>query len=144
MILEQANGTGSDMAGEPLLVKTAQSLTKLPESSWLHLMSIDNRPVFILSQKLSADETLFLSFPSTMRITELEAKLTSLTDMLKDQKADPSNAILQDLTSTDLKTSHSHQPKQDNFLSIFTDLDKSTIKTYSTPPNLGDTQPISI
>ncbi len=126
------------------LFEFAKKLSELPNPSWLHLATIDNQPVFVLSCSIDKNQIAFLTYPSTTRISQLEEKLVLLQNSLSNQTPDPLTAILQDLTTSDLKTGTVHQSKQDDFLSIFTDLERSAIKTYPTPPNLGDTQPISI
>lgn len=124
------------------LVKYAQTLSKLPDSSWLHLATIENQPVFVLSCPISQNQTAFLTFPSATRISCLEEKRVLLQNSLSNQAPDPTTVILQDLTTSDLKAGTIPQPEQDDFLSIFSDLDKSAIKTYPTMVNQGGTQPI--
>ena len=130
--------------GNSTLIKLAKTFSKLPESSWLHLAQFENQPVFVLSYAISQNQTAFLTFPSTTRISHLEEKLTLLQYSLSDQNTDPTSAILQDLTTSDLKPGTLHYPEQDDFLSIFAELKKSVIKTSPTPPNQGDTQPIRL
>ena len=125
-------------------LKTVQTLSKLSDASWLHLSTIDSQPVFILSRKLCQEKTVFLSFPSTMRICELEEKLASFEVNLSTQPADLSTEIVRELTVSDLKMSKPVQQQQDDFLSIFSDLDKSSAHPETVKPNLGDTQPIAL
>ena len=143
-VLEHTQESLSTSSGEQALLQSAKTLFKLPETSWLHLSIVDNQPVFIMRKKYSPDETIFLSFPSTMRISELQAKFALLNDCLVNPTPDPSADLLQELTTTDLKTSPSLLPKQDDLLSIVSDLEASAVKAYPTILNLGDTQPISI
>lgn len=144
------NHGAKDVSNSPLrncdriLLSTMSLFSQLPSSSWLHLSTVDNQLVFILSQKLSPDETIFLTFPPTTRISELKAKLALLNDCLASPNPDPSAALVRELSSSDLKAGASYQPRSDNFLSIFSDLEKSGATASSTPPNLSDTQPISI
>ena len=130
--------------GDSTLIKLAKTFLKLPESSWLHLAQFENQPVFVLSYAISQNQTAFLTFPSATRISHLEEKLISLQNSLSDQTPDQTTTILQDLTTSDLKTGTSHHPEQDDFLSIFAELKKSVIKNSPTPPNEGDTQPIRL
>ena len=130
--------------GDSNLIKLAKTCSKLPESFWLHLASIENQPVLVLSCAVDQNQTAFLTFPSTTRISHLEEKLVLLQDIVSNQTPDQTTAILQDLTTSDLKTGTSHHPEQDDFLSIFAELKKSVIKTNPTPPNEGDTQPIRL
>ncbi len=87
---------------------------------------------------------MYLTFPSTTRIRELEEKLVLLKDALNNRTADQSADIALELTADDLKIRHAHLPDQDGFLSIFSDLEKSVAKISHKTLNEGDTQPISL
>lgn len=87
---------------------------------------------------------MYLTFPSTTRIRELEEKLVLLKDALNNRTADQSADIALELTADDLKIRHAHLPDQDGFLSIFSDLEKSVAKISQKTLNEGDTQPISL
>lgn len=129
---------------DPDLFNYTKMLSKLPERAWLHLATLEDQPVFVLSCEIDQNQTAFLTFPSTTRISQLEEKRLLLQNALNGQSADPVIDLLQDLTSSDLKASRNRQPEQDGFLSIFSDLENSATKSSPNPPNLGDTQPISL
>jgi hypothetical protein len=130
--------------GDSTLIKLAKTFLKLPESSWLHLAQFENQPVFVLSYAISQNQTAFLTFPSATRISHLEEKLILLQNSLSDQTPDQTTTILQDLTTSDLKASRNPQPEPDDILSILAEVDESATKSSPNPPNLGDTQPISL
>jgi hypothetical protein len=129
---------------DPVLFNYTKILSGLPEPSWLHLVTLEDQPIFILSYAIDQNRTAFLTFPSTTRITQLEEKRLMLQNALNGQTADPVIDLLQDLTTSDLKASRNRQPEQDGFLSIFSDLENSATKSSPNPPNQGDTQPISL
>lgn len=144
LILGHTEDSNPISSGEANLLSAAKTLSKLPDSSWLHLATIESRPVFVLSYPIDQGHIVFLTFPSSTSIRQLEEKLVLLQNSLDDQNFDPITEVLQDLSTSDLKTSHSHQAKPDDFLSIVSDLEASAVKAYPTTLNLGDTQPISI
>lgn len=122
----------------------AKKLSVLPNLAWLHLVTFEEKPVFVLSYPINQNQIAFLTYPSTTRICQMEENLVLLQKSLSNQTPDQITSIVLGLTVSDLKTDTIPHPRQDEFLSIFSDLDKFVIKTYPTPPNLGDTQPISI
>ena len=122
----------------------AKKLSVLPNLAWLHLVTFEEKPVFVLSYPINQNQIAFLTYPSTTRICQMEENLVLLQKSLSNQTPDQTTTILQDLTTSDLKTGTSHHPEQDDFLSIFAELKKSVIKTSPTPPNQGDTQPIRL
>jgi len=144
VILEHTQDVGSIDNEEKALLKYSKTLSELPPSSWLHLAKIDDAPVFVLSCPIDQDQAMFLTFPSTTRIRELEEKLVLLKDALNNRTADQSADIALELTADDLKIRHAHLPDQDGFLSIFSDLEKSVAKISHKTLNEGDTQPISL
>jgi len=144
VILEHTQDVGSIDNEEKALLKYSKTLSKLPPSSWLHLAKIDDKPVFVLSCPIDQDQAMYLTFPSTTRIRELEEKLVLLKDALNNRTADQSADIALELTADDLKIRHAHLPDQDGFLSIFSDLEKSVAKISQKTLNEGDTQPISL
>jgi len=129
---------------DPDFFNYAKMLSKLPESAWLHLVTLEDQPIFILSYEIDQNQTAFLTFPSTMRISQMEEKQLLLQNTLNGQTTDPVIDLLQGLTTSDLKASRNRQPEQDGFLSIFSDLENSATKSRPNPPNQGDTQPISL
>jgi hypothetical protein len=129
---------------DPDLFYYAKMLSKLPEPSWLHLVTLEDQPVFVLSSEIDQNQTAFLTFTSTTRITQMEEKRLLLQNALNNQTADPVIDLLQDLTTSDLKASRNPQPDPDDILSILAEVDESATKLYPKPPNQGDTQPISL
>jgi hypothetical protein len=129
---------------DPDLFNYAKMLSKLPEPPWLHLVTLEDQPVFILSYAIDQNQTAFLTFPSITRITRMEEKRLLLQKALNGQTADPVIDLLQDLTTSDLKASRNPQPEPDDILSILAEVDESATKSSPNPPNLGDTQPISL
>lgn len=129
---------------DPDLFNYAKMLSKLPEPAWLHLVTLEDQPVFILSYAIDQNQTAFLTFPSITRITRMEEKRLLLQKALNGQTADPVIDLLQDLTTSDLKASRNPQPEPDDILSILAEVDESATKSSPNPPNLGDTQPISL
>ena len=147
IIVDQDQGLVSVNRAEkfdPDLFNYAKMLSGLPEPSWLHLVTLEDQPVFILSYAIDQNRTAFLTFPSTTRITQLEEKRLMLQNALNGQTADPVIDLLQDLTTSDLKASRNPQPEPDDILSILAEVDESATKSSPNPPNLGDTQPISL
>ena len=129
---------------DPDLFNYANMLSKLLEPSWLHLVTLEDQTVFVLSCEIDQNQTAFLTFPSTTRITQMEEKLLLLQNALNGQSADPVIDLLQDLTTSDLKASRNPQPEPDDILSILAEVDESATKPYLKPSNQGDTQPISL
>lgn len=129
---------------DPDLFNYAKMLSKLPEPAWLHLVTLEDQPVFILSYAIDQNQTAFLTFPSITRITRMEEKRLLLQNVLNGQTTDPVIDLLQDLTTSDLKASRNPQPDPDEILSILAEVDESATKLYPKPPNQGDTQPISL
>ena len=129
---------------DPDLFNYTKILSGLPEPSWLHLVTLEDQPVFILSYAIDQNRTAFLTFPSTTRITQMEEKRLLLQNALNGQTADPVIDLLQDLTTSDLKASRNPQPEPNDILSILAEVDESATKSSPNPPNLGDTQPISL
>jgi len=129
---------------DPDLFNYAKMLSKLPEPSWLHLVTLVDQPVFVLSYEIDQNQTAFLTFPSITRITRMEEKRLLLQNALNVQTADPVIDLLQDLTTSDLKASRNPQPEPDDILSILAEVDESATKPYLKPSNQGDTQPISL
>jgi len=144
LILGHTEDSNPISSGEANLLSAAKTLSKLPDSSWLHLATIESRPVFVLSYPIDQGHIVFLTFPSSTSIRQLEEKLALLRDARGNQAPDPSAGIALELTTDDLKTKHTSQPGQDAFLSIFSELNKSTAQASPTSPNLSDTQPISL
>lgn len=129
---------------DPVLFNYTKILSGLPEPSWLHLVTLEDQPIFILSYAIDQNRTAFLTFPSTTRITQLEEKRLMFQNALNGQTADPVIDLLQDLTTSDLKASRNRQPEPDDIFSILAEVDESATKPNPNASNQGDTQPISL
>lgn len=130
--------------GDSNLLRFAKIFSGLPVSSWLHLVTLENQPIFVLSYAIDQNQTAFLTYPSTTRIRQLEERLVLLQKTVNQQPTDPRLKILQELTTSDLKIGSVEHSKHDDFLAIFTDLEKSYAKKDTNILNQGDTQPITL
>ena len=108
----------------------------LNNSTWLHAFSPSSEPTLVLVCRLSPTSVLFLLYPFTTRIKTLEMTHLALGTHLSQPEPDLLPQTVLQLGVDDLKRPvPKPTPQPDQFLSIFSDLDKSA------PSN---TQPIII
>mgnify|MGYP000858396081 FL=1 len=108
----------------------------LNNSTWLHAFSTSSEPTLVLVSRLSPTSVLFLLHPFTTRIKTLKKTHLTLREYLFQPEPDLLTQTVLQLGVDDLKRpAPKPTPQPDQFLSIFSDLDKSA------PSN---TQPIII
>ncbi len=108
----------------------------LNNSTWLHAFSPSSEPTLVLVCRLSPTSVLFLLYPFTTRIKTLEMTHLALGTHLSQPEPDLLTQTVLQLGVDDLKRPvPKPTPQPDQFLSIFSDLDKSAP---------SDTQPIII
>jgi len=108
----------------------------LNNSTWLHAFSPSSEPILVMVFRLSPASVLFLLYPFTTRIETLEMTHLALREYLFQPEPDLLTQTVLQLGVDDLKRpAPKPTPQPDQFLSIFSDLDKSA------PSN---TQPIII
>ena len=108
----------------------------LNNPTWLHAFSPSSEPTLVLVCRLSPTSVLFLLYPFTTRIKTLEMTHLALGEYLSQPEPDLLTQTVLQLGVDDLKRPvPKPTPQPDQFLSIFSDLDKSAP---------SDTQPIII
>jgi len=108
----------------------------LKNSTWLHAFSPSSEPTLVLVCRLSPMSVLFLVYPFTTRIKTLENTHLTLREYLSQPEPDLLTQTVLQLGVDDLKRPvPKPTPQPDQFLSLFSDLDKSAP---------SDTQPIII
>lgn len=135
--------TAAPSMGQKLL-EVARILSKLPDPSWLHLCNLDNEAVYVVIQTIDQDERLFLTFPSSTRISQLEEKLVVLKQRLGSQKAEPLREMLEELGAADLKSELPAPTRSDALLSLLSDFDTSAPQADQNQTSQGDTQPVTL
>ena len=131
-------------AADQKLLASVRILSNLPAPSWLHLCDINKQFFFVITQRVDQDERLFLTFPSSTRISQLEEKLVVLKQRLGSQKAEPLREMLEELGAADLKSELPAPTRSDALLSLLSDFDTSAPQADQNQTSQGDTQPVTL